>query len=111
MSERAETFIGKKLDRASGQIMYCQWLVDRRYLWTWRALGHSVVRPATERDGSLPLKANGQHEWACPLNRAVKSRGKAVAVEAPPEEATTEVVGVGVSTAPAKPARKRRAKS
>lgn len=106
-----EAFIGQKHDQASGMRLPCRWLVSKRYMWTWRALGHHVVRPAREEDGSLPIKANGQPEWAVPLTRAIKSHGKADASAGqalPPPEATSPVDGGVPSDASAEPVAKKR---
>ncbi len=108
MSFDSDTFIGQMFDQHTNRLSFGRWLVQRRYMNLWKSRGHRVCRPGRPDDGQIPLRPNGQREWAVPISKAIKFKGEAVAVEAPPEEAAFVVNDVGAETATAEPLKKRR---
>ena len=115
MSFDAPYFIGQQFDPSTNQFLLNRWLVQRRYLNIWKSRGHRVVRPSRPEDGEIPLRPNGQREWAVPISKAIKFKGEVVAESAPPAEATTILSASEQSSATTEPAiakpRKRRARA
>ena len=90
-------YIGQKFDPSIKGYTFTRWLIDGKYLYRWRSAGHRIVRKARPEDGSLPIKLNGERNWAVRTSLATFAQTNAEEIQ----ETAKETMVMISSSAPA----------